>query len=128
LSMWISNTATAVMMLPIAVTIISLAAERRSKGEHVYEGGSITEHAAEAGIGNFATCLMLGLAYSASIGGLGTLIGTPPNAFLAQFARDSFGREIGFGEWMLVGVPLVVVFTSAAWFVLTFVVFPVRMK
>ena len=53
--------------------------------------------------------MMLGVAYEASIGGIGTLIGTAPNAFMAGFLRETYGRQIGFGQWMLVGVPLVVV-------------------
>lgn len=132
LSMWISNTATAVMMLPIGVTVITLAIERlRDSDSNIGardEGESITEHAAKFGIGNFATCLMLGLAYGASIGGIGTLIGTPPNAFLAQFLRDSYGESIGFGEWMLVGVPFAIAFCAITWFLLTYVIFPIRLK
>ncbi len=132
LSMWISNTATAVMMLPIAVTVITLAIERvrgaADPAASLKEGDSITELAAESGIGNFATCLMLGMAYGASIGGIGTLIGTPPNAFLAQFAADSFGEKIGFGRWMLVGVPFAITFSVIAWFLLTFIIFPIRLK
>ncbi len=132
LSMWISNTATAVMMLPIGVTVITLAIERvRGAGdpkETLQDGESVTEFAARSGIGNFATCLMLGLAYGASIGGIGTLIGTPPNAFLAQFVADSYGETIGFGRWMLVGVPFAAVFSAIAWFLLTYVIFPIRLK
>jgi sodium-dependent dicarboxylate transporter 2/3/5 len=132
LSMWISNTATAVMMLPIGVTVITLAIERlRESGDPATtlgEGESVTEFAAQSGIGNFATCLMLGLAYGASIGGIGTLIGTPPNAFLAQFVADSYGETIGFGQWMLVGVPFAAVFSAIAWFLLTYVIFTIRLK
>jgi len=129
LSMWISNTATAVMMLPIGVTVITLAIERlRDGAPNRLPGGSITEHAAKFGIGNFATCLMLALAYGASIGGIGTLIGTPPNAFLAQFLRDSYGETIGFGRWMLVGVPFAIVFCVITWLLLTFVIFPIKLK
>lgn len=139
LSMWISNTATAVMMLPIGVTVITLAIERLKDAGKVKksaqdleaepdDGDSITDHARRFGIGNFATCLMLGIAYGASIGGIGTLIGTPPNVFLAAFVQSTYGIEIGFGQWMLVGVPLVVVFLALAWFVLTYIAYPVRLK
>lgn len=139
LSMWISNTATAVMMLPIGVTVITLAIERlkdagkvRKSAEDLDaspdEGDSITDHATRFGIGNFATCLMLGIAYGASIGGIGTLIGTPPNVFLAAFVQSTYGIEIGFGQWMLLGVPLVVVFLAITWLVLTYLVFPIKLK
>lgn len=136
LSMWISNTATAVMMLPIGLTVVTLAIERLKGADGdsapapspANDKRSITARADAAGIGNFAACLMLGLAYGASIGGTGTLIGTPPNAFLAQFLSDAYGLRIGFGEWMLVGVPFALTFIAIAWFLLTFVVFPVRLR
>lgn len=139
LSMWISNTATAVMMLPIGVTVVTLAIERLKDAGKVRtsaagidaapdEGASITDHARKFGIGNFATCLMLGIAYGASIGGIGTLIGTPPNVFLAAFLESTYNEPIGFGQWMLLGVPLVVVFLAITWLVLTYLVFPIKLK
>jgi solute carrier family 13 (sodium-dependent dicarboxylate transporter), member 2/3/5 len=112
LSMWVSNTATAVMMLPIGVSVVQLA---RS------DTGEAEEHR------NFAVALMLGIAYACSIGGLGTLIGTPPNALLAGYMMETFGVEIGFGEWMLLGVPLVLCGLPIAWVVLTKLAFPVRL-
>ena len=105
LSMWVSNTATTAMMLPIAVSVTELVDPEREP--------------------RFATCLLLGVAYAASIGGIGTTIGTPTNLFLVGFARDTLGVEIGFGRWMLVGVPLVVAFLPLAWLVLTRVTCPV---
>lgn len=102
LSMWISNTATAVMMLPIASSLVS---ERSAASDRL------------------ARALLLGIAYGASIGGLGTLIGTPPNALLAGYMSQTHGREIGFGQWMLVGVPLVLILVPICWVVLTRVVF-----
>ena len=66
----------------------------------------------------FATALMLAIAYSASIGSLGTLIGTPPNALLAGYMKEAHGITIGFGQWMLVGMPVAIVFTVIAWLVL----------
>src|SRR5690606_27559106 len=66
----------------------------------------------------FATGLMLAIAYSASIGSLGTLIGTPPNALLAGYMAEAHDITIGFGQWMMVGVPIAVVFTLIAWLVL----------
>ncbi|MDE2845634.1 MAG: DASS family sodium-coupled anion symporter [Gemmatimonadota bacterium] len=110
-SMWVSNTATAVMMLPIALSIISLV-------EQVEPGTKTRPH--------FALCLLLGIAYSASIGGIGTIIGTPPNVFLASYIQSSLGQEISFVRWMGVGLPLVAVFLPLAWLMLTRVLYPLR--
>jgi sodium-dependent dicarboxylate transporter 2/3/5 len=103
MSMWVSNTATAVVMLPIGVSVLALTADR--------VGGWQNQK-------KFSTALMLAIAYSASIGSLGTIIGTPPNAFMVGYMSGTHGIEIGFGKWMLVGVPLAVVFTVLAWLVL----------
>jgi sodium-dependent dicarboxylate transporter 2/3/5 len=116
LSMWVSNTATAVMMTPIALSVIHLV---RPEGE--YGHGQPVDF-------NFAISLMLAVAYAASIGGLGTLIGTPPNALLAGFMLESYEVEIGFAQWMLVGVPLVVVSLPVTWVVLTRFVYPIRLR
>jgi sodium-dependent dicarboxylate transporter 2/3/5 len=107
LSMWVSNTATAVMMLPIGLSVIGLLRDR--------PGG---DTAAGAGDG-FAPALLLGIAYAASVGGLGTLIGTPPNALLAGFMARTYGVEIGFAQWMLIGLPLVAVLLFCTWVLLT---------
>jgi sodium-dependent dicarboxylate transporter 2/3/5 len=97
-SMWISNTATAVMMLPIAAAVAGRSAGETSSG--------------------FQRALMLSIAYGASIGGVGTLIGTPPNAIFAANARELLGVEIGFGSWMLVGVPAAILMLAGCWLVL----------
>ncbi len=109
LSMWISNTATAVMMLPIALAVID----------------TITKNAKGTGADQFGVCVLLGIAYAASIGGVATLIGTPPNGvFLSQFAGlYPNAGEIGFLQWMLVGVPLSAILLPATWFLLTRVLF-----
>lgn len=109
MSMWVSNTATAVVMLPIGVSILALTAEQ--------VGGFEKQK-------RFGTALMLGIAYSASIGSLGTIIGTPPNALLIGYLSDNHDVHIGFGQWMLVGVPLAAVFMAVAWFVLVTVFKP----
>ncbi len=109
LSMWISNTATAMVMLPIGQ---SLAAPKGRAS--VEESG-----AAKA----FGAALMLAIAYSATIGGMGSLIGTPPNALFAGFMQSTFGIEIGFARWMLFGVPVVLVLLPITWLVLTKLVF-----
>lgn len=127
LSMWVSNTATAVMMLPIGVSVLALIGkmirEQATAGEEV--SGGMKEMAADAASddpepnSNFGIALMLGIAYAASIGSIGTLIGTPPNALLAGYMAESKGVNIGFGQWMLVGVPIAVVMMLACWVLLT---------
>ncbi len=118
LSMWLSNTATALMMLPIALSVIALVdAAPQTASEQV-------DLAIERK--NFALCLLLGIAYSASIGGIGTLIGTPPNLFLASYLKNNLHTEISFVRWMSIGVPLVLLFVPAAWWMLTRIVFPIR--
>ncbi len=112
LSMWVSNTATTVMMLPIAMSIIGVLNEKED-----------TRVA-----GNTATALLLGIAYSASIGGAGTLVGTPPNALLAAFAQEQLGIELGFAKWMTIGLPVVLVMLPLAWLLLTRVTCPVARR
>ncbi len=112
LSMWVSNTATALMMLPIGVSLIELVPSAVPSAED------------EDARRRFGTALMLGIAYACSIGGMGTLIGTPPNAFLAGFMLESYGVSIGFAEWMLLGVPLVLVGLPLAYLLLTRIAFP----
>lgn len=118
LSMWVSNTATALMMLPIGLSVAERMRVRREDDD--VDGASVTGDipAAEAAHAEFAGALMLGIAYAASIGGLGTLIGTPPNALVAAFVRETYGVELGFGRWMLVGVPLVAVLLPLCWLIL----------
>ncbi len=106
LSMWISNTATTAMMYPIGMAIAVLFRPQDQKGPF------------ELGI-----CLMLGIAYAATIGGVTTLIGTPPNAVLAATASETLGVTIGFLDWMMVGVPIAVVFLPIGWLLLTRVLY-----
>lgn len=110
LSMWVSNTATAAMMLPVGLSIGAAL----HRWDH---GGTGTPH-------NLPVALMLGIAYGATIGGLGTLIGTPPNALFAGYMLEAMGREIGFATWMAVGLPLVVIMLPLAWGWLVFVAYP----
>jgi solute carrier family 13 (sodium-dependent dicarboxylate transporter), member 2/3/5 len=114
-SMWISNTSSSLMLLPIAVSVAVVMSETMPDLE-------------ESAQRNFATALLLGVAYAATIGGLATLIGTPPNAFLAAFMQETHGIEIGFLRWMLVGVPLMIVMLPIAWFMLVRVIFPIRFE
>ena len=114
LSMWVSNTATALMMLPIALSVTSLLEAQAHSEED-------KAHAA-----TFTLVLLLSVAYSSTIGGLGTLIGTPPNALLAAFLSQTFDVRIGFGEWMLIGVPTVMIGIPLAWFLMTRVIFRLK--
>ncbi|WP_462152712.1 SLC13 family permease [Pseudoalteromonas xiamenensis] len=107
LSMWMSNTATAVMMLPIALSVIGLVKANSSKGQE------------------YSKALLLGIAYAASIGGIATLIGTPPNALMAAYLADSYKIEIGFATWMIVGVPLSVAMLAITWVWLTKIAYKV---
>ncbi|WP_017614666.1 SLC13 family permease [Nocardiopsis salina] len=112
ISMWVSNTATAVMMLPVGLSVVTLIAQFRNGRTDA----------------NFATALMLGIAYSASIGSVATLIGTPPNVLMVGYLNDAHDMSIGFGQWMQVGVPLAVVFMLLAWFVLVKLCFRPQIK
>lgn len=114
LSMWVSNTATTMMMLPIAFSVIELAKSSKIRDEDSKD------------YQNFAVVLMLTIAYASSIGGLATLIGTPPNALLAAFMRSNYHYQIGFAQWMLVGVPLVVIGLPLSIFLLIRILFPIR--
>ncbi len=104
LSMWISNSATAIMMLPVAASVLALL----NAGD---DSGKISQY-------NLGTALMLAVAYGASIGGLGTLIGTPPNALLAAYMAREYGVTIGFAQWMALGLPLVAIMLTGAWVIL----------
>ncbi len=104
LSMWISNTATAMMMLPVALAVARRARDASQNEEEARR---------------FERALLLGIAYSTSIGGVGTLIGTPPNLVLAAAADELLGRPIDFAQWLLVGIPLVLLILPMAWFYLT---------
>ncbi|WP_221030803.1 SLC13 family permease [Actomonas aquatica] len=110
LSMWVSNTATALMMLPIALSVAALVPD---EGE--------AANAART----FRVALLLAVAYGATTGGMGTLIGTPPNALLAGFMQRQYDVAIGFGQWMLVGVPVVLLALPVVYVVLTRVAFRV---
>lgn len=110
LSMWISNTAAVVLMLPVAVSIITAMEDARGADEVVRR---------------FALSLLLGLAYAASIGGMGTLIGTPPNALLAGYLLERHGIDLSFAAWSAVAMPLVIVFLPLAWLALTRLIYPI---
>lgn len=107
ISAWVSNTATAVIMVPIAVSILNLVR-------------SIDENAAGK---KFAASLLLGVAYGVTIGSTATLIGQPPMALMKGYLMDSHGIDMAFGTWMLIGVPWAVIMLFIAWVVLTKIVY-----
>lgn len=111
LSMWVSNTATTVMMLPIGLSVASVITPD-------------TAGPADENTRRFRLCLMLGIAYAASIGGMATLVGTPTNALLAGFMLENYGVEISFVRWMIVAFPLVLVLLPVIWVVLTRIIYP----
>ena len=116
LSMWISNTATAMMMTPIGLAVIY-------QSRNMLETGGDVKEAVRSGKFQFGTALMLGIAYAASIGGIGTIIGTPPNAVFAAILEEMYGVEIGFARWMLYGVPLAALFLVLTWVYLSRIAF-----
>jgi sodium-dependent dicarboxylate transporter 2/3/5 len=124
LSMWVSNTATAAMMIPIVLSVIDVALRSRT-GKGLKEHGGIPDN--DRDVRNFALSALLGVAYAASIGGLGTIIGSPPNGILVRFIEQGSGIQISFLEWMMIGVPAMLAFLPIAWFLNTFLLFPTHM-
>lgn len=119
LSMWISNTATTLIMLPIALAILHEAAVL---------GGTTVE--GDHDLSRIATCLMLAVAYAANVGGIGTLVGTAPNVVFASQLAQIFpdAPKVTFMSWMQVALPLVLVFLPLIWLYLTRVAFPIRIR
>jgi len=109
LSMWMSNTAAAIMMLAIGLPVVKQAEEAFGEQETK----------------NLNVALLLGIAYAASIGGMATLVGSPPNAMMAAFLQESYAVEVDFAHWLLVGLPLALVLLPLTWLVLTRVLFRV---
>ncbi|MGB3800112.1 MAG: SLC13 family permease [Lewinella sp.] len=112
LSMWISNTATSVMMLPIGLAIVTQLRDNPETEEDENQ--------------RFGKSLMLAIAYSASIGGIASLIGTPPNLVLAGVVEETFGVEITFAQWLKFGVPVSATLLFICWFYLTRIAFPFK--
>lgn len=106
ISMWISNTATAVMMLPIATSVTRLLS------------GEISE-ADKPKFQRFATGLMLSIAYAASIGGIATIIGTPPNVVTVGFIKRFYDQDVSFATWMVIGIPLMLALLAACYITIT---------
>ncbi|WP_022700601.1 SLC13 family permease [Oceanicaulis alexandrii] len=114
-SMWISNTSTTLMLLPIAVSVFTVINETMP---------TLAPRQRE----NFGVSLLLGLAYGATLGGVATLVGTPPNAFMVGFMADNYDVQIDFARWMMVGVPVTLVMLPLAWLVLTRFIYPINFK
>lgn len=134
LSMWVSNTATTLMMLPIGLSVLALVAERSGESTETVTAGHDHHRAghvdfiADENIKRFGLCLLLAIAWSASMGGLGTLLGSPPNAIVAGYAADELGRNIGFLDWMMLGVPLAFTFILVGWVLMTRVLYPFKVE
>ncbi|WP_078592782.1 SLC13 family permease [Evansella clarkii] len=119
LSMWISNTATAMMMVPIALAIVYQISEA------LKDDPSVDTSKENFGFGK---AMMLSIAYAASIGGVATLIGTPPNTLFAGAVQEIYGLEVSFAGWMMFGVPFAWIFILLAWVYLVKVAYPMKLK
>jgi len=111
LSAFVSNIATAMMLLPIVLSIAALVSDEQGESKHSRR---------------FSTCLILGLAYGCSIGGISTLTGTPPNALLAAYLSQEMGVEMSYARWLALGVPISAILLPISWAYLVFVALPVR--
>lgn len=114
LSAWVSNTATVAMMVPIAISVLGVIRSAQTS-----EAPSIEEK-------NFGIAVLLAIAFSASIGGMATLIGSPPNGIFVRFMEQTYGQTITFTEWMTVALPIVACLMPACYLLLTKVVFPCK--
>ena len=112
LSMWISNSATAIMMLPIALSIITVFKEDKNNIKN----------------NNFDKALVLSIAFSATIGGIATIIGTPPNTVMAAMLSEMYNYEINFVDWLKIGLPTSIILLPITWIILTFLCFPLNSK
>ena len=106
LSMWISNTATTLMLLPVGVSVLGIV-DPDDPGHH----------------GRIAPALLLAIAYGASLGGIATLVGTPPNALVAAFLQETYGIQIGFARWLMMALPLSLLMLAGGWLLLTRVIY-----
>jgi len=116
LSMWVSNTATAMMMTPIGLAVILQTSDIVDRTD--------TDIPTEQGEFNFGTGLMLCIGYAASVGGVGTIIGTPPNLVLVGAINETFDQTISFAQWMLYGVPIAALGIVIIWVYVTRFIIP----
>lgn len=115
ISMWISNTATAVMMLPIGLSVIKLLT------------GDQGDKYPVQGIQYFAIAIMLVIAYGSSIGGMATIIGTPPNVVFKGFMQETYGYEISFSRWLAIGLPVSLLMLVGCYFLIVKILYPNRL-
>ncbi len=108
ISMWLSNTATTMMMFPIALSVINVIGHGRD----------------DKGIKNFSLCLMLAIAYAANFGGISTIIGTPPNAVYVSYITQRFGYNISFFDWMIICLPIALLLMFSLYVVSAKILFP----
>lgn len=120
LSMWVSNSATAMMMVPIGLAVVSEVTGLST--EQIRTGGAGIQKSEL----NFGRSLMLGIAYAASIGGMATIIGTPPNAILVGAVKRLYGYEITFSQWLTFGLPFATIMLLLAWLILIKILFPAK--
>ena len=113
LSMWVMNTSTAIMLLPVGISVIKVISDTVN---------DISDNQKF----NFQLCLLLGIAYAASVGGIATPIGTSPNGVLIQFASNNYNYDIGFANWISIGLPITLGLGPLIWIFLTRIIFPVN--
>ena len=113
LSMWVMNTSTAIMLLPVGISVIKVISDTVN---------DVTDNQKF----NFQLCLLLGIAYAASVGGIATPIGTSPNGVLIQFASNNYDYDIGFANWISIGLPITLGLGPLIWIFLTRIIFPVN--
>lgn len=138
LSMWVSNTATTLMMLPIGLSVLTLVVENsrntgthaqtQSMSEDIQSGKAISDVIENREVRIFGVALVLSIAWAATIGGLGTLLGSPPNAIVAGYISDELDQTVGFAQWMILGVPIVIVFLGVSWLLITRVMFRFQLE
>ncbi len=113
LSMWLSNTATTMMMFPIAMSVV-----------HVLEKGRENEK----GVHNMAICLLMSIAYASNFGGIATIIGTPPNVAYTAFLKKQYDYSFSFSDWMLIGAPIALLLMITLYLVMTRILFRTQIK
>lgn len=113
ISMWVMNTSTTLMLLPIGLAVCASVAET-------------IPNFSQKDKKNFEISLLLGIAYAASIGGMSTLVGTAPNIIFVGFMQETYGLEISFTDWMKLGVPIATMMLLASWYAITKIVYPVN--
>jgi sodium-dependent dicarboxylate transporter 2/3/5 len=113
LSMWLSNTATTMMMYPIAASVISVVRENRS---------------GHGNLANFSLAIMLAIAYASNFGGIATIIGTPPNVAFVGYIKEKYNYTIQFSDWLIVCAPVAILLMLSLYIVMTKVLYPNKLK